>query len=306
MQPPIMQSIVFTMILAALASALSSANAEDLQQRESGKKLKIFLFAGQSNMEGRANGNALTTGERERLDRAQKRVQLAFNRQPVGPLDVVKPSDEIKEIYQRDTIFGPELFFGLALAEAWPDQRMLLVKYTAGATSLYGAWNADWTEEKAAVTNEADSPKLYTDFIGDTRKLLAAYNPGDYQICAMFWVQGETDSNIREFGPEPAEQYGQNLRRFIEQLRTDLNSPELPFLLLQVGAGKVVKGMKQTAHTVPNVIFLPQSPDPQSDLYLQRMKNGHYNYEGMKRIGERFAETFLGEYASRHHSQNPQ
>ena len=141
MQPPNVRSIVFAVILGALTLALSTGNAEDLQQLESGKRIKVFLFAGQSNMEGRADGNALTTEDRERLDRAQKRVQLTFNRQPVGPLDVAKPSNEIKEIYQRDTIFGPELFFGLALAEAWPDERMLFIKCAAGGTSLYGAWN---------------------------------------------------------------------------------------------------------------------------------------------------------------------
>lgn len=299
MKPPIVRSIVYAVIFGALTSALSTGNAEEMQQPQPGKKIKVFLFAGQSNMEGRADGNALTAEERDRLNRAQKRVQLSFNGEPVGPLDVVKPSDEIGEIYQRDTIFGPELFFGLTLAEAWPDEQMLFVKCSAGATSLHGAWNPDWTEEKAAVTDEANEPKLYSEFIGYTRKLLAVYAPGDYQICAMFWVQGETDSSVRRFGPKPAEQYGQNLQRLIEQSRIDLNTPELPFLLLQVGTGKVVAGMKRTAHTVPNVTFLPQSPDPQSNLYLDRMKNGHYNHKGMKRIGERFAEAFLNEYASR-------
>jgi hypothetical protein len=28
------------------------------------------------------------------------------------------------------------------------------------------------------------------------------------------------------------------------------------------------------------------------------MENGHYNYAGMKRIGNRFAEVFLSKYAA--------
>src|SRR5262245_12890274 len=107
------------LVMSILAIAFSGcASPSDRQRPEPDKKIKVFLFAGQSNMEGRANGRELTEQDKVRLHNVQNRIQLAFNHEPIHPLDVVSPPDDIREIYQRDRIFGPELFFGMALAEA--------------------------------------------------------------------------------------------------------------------------------------------------------------------------------------------
>ena len=90
----------------------SAASADELRKPETGNKIKVFILAGQSNMEGRADGAKLTPVDRERLELAQERVQLAFNYEPIRALDVVKPTQEIAEIYERNLIFGPELFLG--------------------------------------------------------------------------------------------------------------------------------------------------------------------------------------------------
>src|SRR4051794_17485393 len=81
------------------------AHSDELQRPDRGKKVKVFLFAGQSNMKGGANGRELTKHDKNRLRNAQNRVQLAFTRDPTRPLDVLSPADEIREIYQRDRIF---------------------------------------------------------------------------------------------------------------------------------------------------------------------------------------------------------
>ena len=114
-----------------------------LQKPESGKKMKVFLLAGQSNMEGRADANKLLPRDLERLSKVQEKVQLAFNNEPVGPLKAVKSSAEIAEIYKRELIFGPELFFGIVLSEAWPDEKILLIKLSEGASSLHGCWHPE-------------------------------------------------------------------------------------------------------------------------------------------------------------------
>lgn len=78
-----------------------------------------------------------------------------------------------------------------------------------------------------------------------------------------------------------------------------MKQEELPFLILQVGGGKVVEGMKTTAQTLPQVSFTPQSKDPDAPNYLPGYGPpvGHYNSEGMKRIGNLFADEFLRRYA---------
>jgi hypothetical protein len=268
---------------------VNSLWADMLQKPEPGKKIKVFILAGQSNMEGRADAVKLLPGDQERLLKAQKNVQLAYNSEPVCPLKPVKASPEIAEIYKRERIFGPELFFGIVLSEAWPGEKILLIKRTEGATSLQGCWNSEWSEEKAAAVGEAQGPQLYRVFIEYVGQVLSAYEKDAYEICAMLWVQGETDAGNKI----AAAAYGHNLQQFISHIRQDVENDTLPFLLFQVGDGKVVEGMKQTAQLVPNVCLIPQSPEPTSADFFPKMENGHYNDKGMKKLGQRFAEVYL-------------
>ena len=279
------------MLNLALAWAYG-ATADELQNPDPGKRIKVFLLAGQSNMEGRADGNKLTPQDRERIEKVQGCVQLAFNYEPIHALDVVKPSAEIAEIYKRGLIFGPELFFGVALSEAWPEEKILLIKLTAGATSLHGSWNPDWREDKAATMGEEGEPKLYRALTAYVKQVLSGYREDEYEICAMLWVQGETDSG----NETAAAAYGDNLQNLVEGVRHKVGCEKLPFLLFQVGHGEVVEGMKRTAREVANVTLIPQSLDPISLDFYQKMGNGHYNYEGMKKLGRRFAELFLSQH----------
>jgi hypothetical protein len=284
-----MRVMIACLAMSLVLCCVSAARADELQRPEQGKKIKVFVLAGQSNMEGRADGTKLTPETRARLGKVQERVQLAFNYQDPKPLDVVKPHPAIAKIYEREFIFGPELFFGMALAEAWPEEKFLFIKFAAGATSLHGAWNPDWTEEKAAVTGEEEETPLYGAMMAYIEKTLSGYDPADYEIRAMLWVQGETD------GPSAvaAAAYGENLRNLIGRVRRDLDRATLPFLLFEVGRAKVVKGMQDTAKTMDKVCLLPQSQDPASRDFYAKMENGHYNLEGQKKLGLRFAEEFL-------------
>ena len=295
MEPTVRAASDFLVLSLVLAWA-HTAWTDELQRPEHGKKIKVFILAGQSNMEGRADGNALTSQDRERLEKVQGRVQLAFNYEPVRALDVVNPSAEIAEIYERDFIFGPELFFGVALSEAWPEERILLIKLTAGATSLHGSWNPDWRADKATAMGEESEPRLYSALTAYVEEVLSGYAEDEYEICAMLWVQGETDAG----NETAAAAYGDNLQALVERIRHDVGRETLPFLLFQVGHGEVVGGMKRTAREVPNVTLIPQSLDPDSLDFYQKMENGHYNYEGIRKLGLRIAELFLSQHSQEH------
>lgn len=278
---------VWVIVLCVLVGP--GAWGEGLIAPEAGKRVKVFVLAGQSNMEGRADGALVVGADRERLVRVQDRVQLAYNNEPLKPLDVVVPVPGIAKSYKRDLIFGPELFFGMAMAEAWSEERILLIKRTQGGTSLYGAWNASWTLEEAKVTKEEKKPHLYDEMIGYVREVLSGYDPGEYELCGALWVQGENDAG----NAVAAAKYGENLQELIRALRRDLKEEALPFVLFQVGKGEVVEGMKTVAASEPGVTLIPQVKDAASVDYYSTMENGHYNYAGMKKLGERFATEFV-------------
>lgn len=284
---------IYLALLGSLAAPdVAAAASDDALPSPVHHTVRVFLLAGQSNMEGRADGHRLTPEEVALVHAASARVQLAFNGDAPKPLGVVQPDPSIAAIYGYDRIFGPELFFGVAMAEAWPNEHFLLIKYTAGATSLYGSWNPDWSAERAAEMDEADNPPLYQAFVDYAREVLAGLDSHDYELCAMLWVQGESDS-----GAGAAEAaYGENLERLIESVRRDFGKPGLPFLLFQVGKGGVVDGMKRTATTMDRVVLIPRSADPGSPDYYTTIPNGHIDHGGMRKLGFRFAETYLARF----------
>ena len=255
---------------------------------------KVFLFAGQSNMDGRANGAQLTKMDLQRLSKVANRISFYYNHQPVTPLQLTTASKHVQKKFSLTESFGPELFFGIEMAEKYPEDEFVFIKRSQGGTSLYGCWNPDWSEEKAALMNELKQPKLYFDFIAYAKDVLKEYNPAEYEIKGMLWVQGEADSGVKKWGEKPAEAYGENLSKLIESTRTSLDIPEMPFVLFQVGFGKVVKGMKKTAENDNHVYLIPQSNDKQSkDFYKKNPPPvGHYTAKSMKRIGMAFFKIF--------------
>lgn len=264
------------------------------------KKTKVFLLAGQSNMDGRAKASGLSEIDKQRLKKAQKNVTLFYNFNEGKPLDTTKVAEHTAKKFGADYLFGPELFFGIKMSEKYPDHKIVLIKRSRGGMSLYGAWNPDWTLEKATLIKEQKQPKLYSEFITYSSKVISSFKKDSYEICGMLWVQGESDSG-KKGGTKPAETYEKNLKNLIQSVRKDINKPNLPFLMFQVGNGKVVKGMKNTAKEDENVVLIPQETQKKSKFYFERNPPpiGHYVTNSMKKIGEYFYDYYIRNFAKR-------
>ena len=273
------------------------------------KKTKVFLFAGQSNMDGRGAAAELTSDERKQLALAQKQISFYYKgtvnngNDPLvmdGPLDVTDPWPFVKKKFRLNKCFGPELFFGMALSKAYPNEKFLFVKRSQGGTSLYGAWNPNWSLEKATLKREENKPKLFEDFIATTDAQLAKLSPGSFEIVGMLWVQGESDN-----GSLPSSTYGQNISALIQKVRDYYGVPDMPFLMLGVGNNKVVAGMSDTSKKSLNVSLIRKSNNSKANNYTPIYTHnwngkpaGHYNYAGMKKIGNMFFDTYQKYYAN--------
>ncbi len=273
------------------------------------KKTKVFLLAGQSNMDGRGAASNLTKDDLKQLAFAQKRIHFYYKgtvnngKEPLiidGPLDVTDPWPFVKDKFRLNKCFGPELFFGLALSKAYPKEKFLFVKRSQGGTSLYGAWNPNWTLEKAKLKSEENKPKLFEDFIATTDAQLSKLPPGSFEIIGMLWVQGESDSSSL-----PSSTYGQNITALIQKVRAYYGVPDMPFLMLGVGSKKVVAAMSDTSKNSLNVSLIRKSNNPKANNYTPIYTHnwngkpaGHYNYTGMKKIGNMFFDTYQKYYAN--------
>ena len=278
---------------------LTSCNAQKVQVTKS-KKIKIFLLAGQSNMDGRAKASGLSDVDKARLKKAQNNVTLYYNFGEGKPLDVTKVADHTANKFGEDYLFGPEIFFGIEMSEKYPDHKIILIKRARGGMSLYGAWNPDWTLEKATLIKEAKQPKLYSEFVDYSRKVLSKLDKETYDLCGMLWVQGESDSG-KKGGTKPRETYEANLTKLISKVRSDFKHPKLPFLMFQVGNGKVVLGMKNIAKNIENVVLIPQENNKKSKFYFEKNPPpiGHYVTSSMKRIGTYFFEYYEKEFVEK-------
>ena len=79
----------------------------------------------------------------------------------------------------------------------------------------------------------------------------------------------------------------------------------MPFLILGVGNDTVVKGMRETSKKSLNVSLILKSNNPNANNYTSIYTHnwngkpaGHYNYKGMKKIGNMFFDTYQKYYAN--------
>jgi hypothetical protein len=263
-------------------------------------------------MDGRGDASKLSEAEMKLLTNASQKIHFVYKGtvgegnaiRYNGALDFTNPWNFIKQKFNIEKCFGPELFFGVELVKNYPKQNYLFIKRSQGGTSLYGAWNPNWSFEKASFFNEQDKPKLYQDFIDLVDAELAELHPDSYEIVGMLWVQGETDSNTSN-GSLAADTYHIKLESLINSVRDHFDIPDLPFLIVGVGSKKVQKAMVQVSNKLTNVSFIERSQDVNrsnyTPIYTHKWNGktvGHYNYEGMKKIGQLFFKSYQTSYAN--------
>jgi hypothetical protein len=213
------------------------------------KPLKVFILAGQSNMEGQAvadldgkdyNGGKGTLKRLLKDPAKARRFQHLVDdkggwsvrrdvwvryRPEKGPLKKGPLSVGFTP-YGGKHHFGPELQFGHVLGEHF-DNQVLLIKTAWGGKSLYqdfrppssgGAVGPCYTKMLAEVREALEN--LKKDFPG--------YDGKGYELAGFVWYQGWNDGcDPKKAVPE----YEKNLVNLIKDVRKDLDAPHLPVVI---------------------------------------------------------------------------
>ena len=211
--------------------------------------VKVFILAGQSNMEGQAvvdlDGNDYNGGKgtlKALLADPSRSERLGHLRNDRGEWAV---RDDVWVWYQREdqpllagplTVgfsvygdthhFGPELQFGHVVGDHFTNQ-VLLIKTAWGGKSLY--------RDFRPPSSGGEVGPYYKAMLADVRRALANLAtdfPGDgdrsYELAGFVWYQGWNDG----VDPENAvPEYEQNLVNLIKDVRKDLNAPNLPVVI---------------------------------------------------------------------------
>jgi alpha-galactosidase len=290
---PFMKPIAAILTLALLAA--SGAHA---------KPLKVFILAGQSNMEGPASVTTFDfigddpatapmlkmmrgpdgkptvckdasisylTGANDKNFSLQGKLTAGYG--SMWGLDPTKPGDRI----------GPEFTFGLTM-DAALDEPILIIKAAWGGKSLHTDFRSpgsgpyqlssfqlenypkqdghgipkdfeEWKVEKARTTGHYYRLMMghVKKVLADPKQVVADYDPAQgYELAGFVWLQGfndMVDSHVypKQNQPDRFDLYSELLAQFIRDVRKDLSSPKLPFVIGVMGVG----GLKdQSADTL--------------------------------------------------------
>ena len=218
---------ITTLLAALLLVQLAAQCANPSKADPDTRTLRVFIFAGQSNMEG-----------------ADSNVKDIRRFPPFAGLDM--PQDKVLFSYligrekkwdsrgwvalqPVNNLVGPELSFARSVAQE-TKAPIAIIKCAAGGTTLGGDWNPD----------DPSGFKLYPLALQLIQSSLAELDQKQvpYRIEGFMWHQGENDMFNKEFKRD----YGKNLKNFLARWRRDLKKPDLKFYIGEL-CTKTVWGM---------------------------------------------------------------
>jgi hypothetical protein len=216
--------MMITLLRAALLLSLVSPL---LAQAEDNKTVRVFIFAGQSNMVG--SDSKVKDIKRfppfAGLEAPQKKVRYAY---VIGRENKAR-SDGWTALQPVNGVVGPEVSFGREVTRAIRAP-VAIIKVAAGGTTIGGDWNP----------SDPSGFKMYPLLLETVRDALKALDKQGvrWRLEGFFWHQGENDM----FNDEYRANYGANLEGFLARCRADLNAPKLRFYIGEL-CTKTIWGM---------------------------------------------------------------
>lgn len=216
--------------------------------------LKVFILAGQSNMDGQA---AVRTIDFIGEDKDPARAALLKVFKPDGKdyvtrddvwvanggvYDKLQPGFGGRKNYEKlGTNIGPEYAFGYYMGAAL-DEQVLLIKYGPGGQSLYVNFRPPSAGPVEGVQPEVlgGQYRALVGIVHDTLKNLKQRFPGynekaGYEITGFVWFQGYNDL----FDDKGRQQYGANLVHLIKDLRKEFKAPDMKTVVGVMGVNGV-------------------------------------------------------------------
>lgn len=256
-----LRAVVAGLLVAATWGGMAWA-ADPLPAKE---QFHLFLLAGQSNMAGR--------GIVEEQDRTVHPRVLTLTKDNTW-------APAVDPIHFDKSVAGVCLgrTFGITIADASPDITVGLIPCAAGGSPI-----SSW--EPGGYHAQTKSHP-YDDAIARARVAMQAGT-----LKGILWHQGESDSNEKKAGA-----YGEKLEALVARFRKDLDAPELPFVVGQLGIfeqrpwsdgrKQVDAAQRHLAETVPRTVFVPSAGlTPNPDLV-------HFDAASLREFGKRYAAAY--------------
>ncbi len=218
--------------------------------------LKVYILAGQSNMQGHANISTFDymakdpktapllkeMRDRKGDPKVCDRVWISFLSEDRGGTPTTKDGKLTSGFGARNECIGPEFTFGITM-EKHVKEPILLIKTAWGGKSLH-------TDFRPPSVGAGETGKYYQlmmehvkKVLEDPKKVVPTYNARDgIELAGFVWFQGWND--LVDGGAYPDrgqpggyDRYSEYLEHLIRDVRKDLNAPKLPFVIGVQGVG---------------------------------------------------------------------
>jgi len=256
-------------LFVSLVVSIAALLAATAQAAEETKSVKVFVLAGQSNMEGKAANTLL---DHQATDPKTKDF---FAHLRDGDKWAVRQDVFIKFLGRKGPLTigygspgrtGSELEFGHMMGEHF-DEPVILIKAAWGGHSLFRLFRSpsaglpsdeklqaalEQAQNRVKKENEKhnrnnplptmeDIKKPYgssyrnmmtevKDVFDNYETMFSELKGKKLEVAGFVWYQGFND----QWGDAPGE-YESNMKHFIKDVRKDLNAPKLPFVIAAIG-----------------------------------------------------------------------
>ena len=254
--------LILSIVLAIVSGSANHSLGEEKTP------IKVFILAGQSNMQGHGRIAMSKDGD---LEFAAKQEQFAYlkkdgewvERKDVwyfhksGKGEVIKGNLKPGLGANKNSV-GPELAFGHLIGNHF-DEQVLLIKCAWGGQAIGMTFRPpsaglpndeivekmfERTKKKRSNLTKEEFKKIfgskYRQTVTEVKEVLANlkthfpnYQGQGYEIAGVFWHQGWNDATNKEF----AQEYESNLVYFIKDMRSDFGNKNLPFVIATSGMG---------------------------------------------------------------------
>ncbi|MEO9890999.1 sialate O-acetylesterase [Aurantibacter sp.] len=250
----------------------TTSSENEIVENENNNGYDIILIAGQSNTHGGRGYNSILDASDESIKQLGRSNSENYN-----IIDGVEPLDH----YTKST---GKIGFGLTFAKLYKSQqdiakKILIIPCGKNSTSFK---DNNW--------NKGD--ELYEDAVERVKYIINNY-PGS-SLKTILWHQGENDVYN--------DNYQKDIDIFINNIRQDLNSPSVPFILggmvpYWVEQDQTRIEQQQIIQNTPNRISNTGYADPSLPTVINKAVNTddeiHFDAEGQREMGKRYFENYL-------------
>lgn len=236
------------------------------RQEKSQPKVRVFVLAGQSNMQGFGEITDPQNLPGTLVDVLQKDVNGTWSK--LGNKDNWTELDNAYLYFERNegtirskvtvgqgafsNLIGPELMFAHQLDEYYDDP-VLIIKTAWGGKSL-----AEDFRPPSAGGTTGEFYKMMVQKVKDVTQNLSTEFPdlstSDFEIAGFVWFQGWNDGGSDAFLNE----YESNLHYLVKDIRKDLEKPNLPIVIASSGHGGYEDINDSWVNSMQNIVSLAQ------------------------------------------------